>query len=225
MPLPPISVSAPPPPLQRVIAAVAVEDVGAGIAGQGVGVGGAVEVLDAGQRVALRGAARSRAGDQVDRHAGAVVEVGRGVVAGPAVERVGAAAALEPVVAAAAGERIVVRRRPSGCRRRHEPVRFSMLISVSPSAVPPDARAGEQVDRHAGRRSRCRSRCRCRCRRRACRRRRRPSASSLPSQPNERVDVGVADEGVAKSEPVTFSMSLSVSPSAVPSDPSAGDAG
>jgi hypothetical protein len=64
---------------QQVVAGIALERVGAAIAGQNVCEGGAGEVLDPAQRIALRVAARCLAGRQVDRNARGRARVARGV--------------------------------------------------------------------------------------------------------------------------------------------------
>src|SRR5262245_3374603 len=83
------------------------EDVRAGIAFENVVVLGTVQVLDSRQRVAFRGAVPSLACEQADGYARPVVDVGGRVVAFAAVERVGSATTLEPVVAPGAGQRVV----------------------------------------------------------------------------------------------------------------------
>src|SRR4029453_4602041 len=85
---------------------VAVEHVGAGIAGQRVVEGRADEVLEPGQRVGPVAAAGG-AGREVDRAGSRGAVIAGGIRAGPARQRVVAGAADYRVVAGAAAHRIV----------------------------------------------------------------------------------------------------------------------
>src|SRR5262245_42867795 len=94
--------------IDRIRAALAPEPIVAGIAGERVVEGGAFEVLDVGEDVALRVAPGvGCAGHQAHRHAGRGIEVRGRVVAGAAVDRVRARFTEEPVVTGIAGERVV----------------------------------------------------------------------------------------------------------------------
>ncbi len=99
LPSPPLMLSAPAspdrassPPLPRMMSLpqLAADDVAGGVTGEGVGVAGAVQVLDAGQYVALGVAARGDEVQQVDRDPGQRALVVGEVRAAAAVEIVGA---------------------------------------------------------------------------------------------------------------------------------------
>src|SRR5256885_2338913 len=93
---------------QDVATATAGDRVAERIASQAVAVGGADEILEAGQSV---GAPTARilggTGRKTDEYAGAGVAAGRRVRAGPASKRVVPCAALKGVVAGAARERVI----------------------------------------------------------------------------------------------------------------------
>ena len=91
---------------EGVVAELAADDVADVVAGQGVVVAGAVQVLDVGQDVARRVAAAVDAGQQVDRDRRRRALVIGEVRAGAAVEDIGPRPAAELVVAGAAAERI-----------------------------------------------------------------------------------------------------------------------
>ncbi len=90
----------------RVVAQLAADDVADVAAGQLVGIARPVQVLDAGQRVALGVAAGAGAGQQVDRHRRRRTLIVGVVRAVAAVQDIGPGPAVEPVVAGGAGQRI-----------------------------------------------------------------------------------------------------------------------
>src|SRR4029453_9718926 len=111
--------------LEPVVAAVAIERIGAaaalegvvvlepgqhvvaGIADEQIRIRRTGQVLDADQRVALRGAAKPLVGFQADHDGLCGITVIRGIGSRAAIERIGAAAALDLVVAAKAEDRVV----------------------------------------------------------------------------------------------------------------------
>ena len=82
-------------------AGAAVEEVGERVAGERVGEGRAGEVLEVLEDIAggIAGADLRRCQQQADLHAGAGTGIGDRIGARPAIERVGASAALDQIVA------------------------------------------------------------------------------------------------------------------------------
>ena len=105
---------------QGVVASAAGEEVGGGVAGEGVRVGRTDEVLDQGEGIALRVAPRGRPGSETHRHRGGRGRIIRGVRAHAAVEGVVAGPRHQGVVAGFAFQEVA--RGASGADERDQAV-------------------------------------------------------------------------------------------------------
>ena len=133
--------------VQQIVSVPSVEPVRAALPGQIIVVARAGQMLDSGQRVALRMPARADnlAGGEIHRHAGIGLRVGRGVAArsvGASVQAVRSAPAFQHIVPAGAGQRIAVVR-PDQILDSGQRVALRMPARA-------DSFPGGEIHRHAG---------------------------------------------------------------------------
>ena len=99
-----------------------------------------IEILDAGEAIAFGVPSRPETGDETDPHAVRRAGIGRGVVADPACERVGAGTTVEFVIAFAAIEDVITRVPPWS----QSPPMLPVMVSSPPTSL--DAHAAPSFE-------------------------------------------------------------------------------